>query len=77
MMYNPYIVIATKKEPERLNIKESKMQDKFKFRAVLETDRFAIIVPVETVFETGYQIDTNIAKGTRRPSKEIADEVFE
>lgn len=38
------------------------MQDRFKFRAVLKTDRFAIIVPVDTVFETGYQIDTNIAK---------------
>lgn len=38
------------------------MQDRLKFRAVLKNDRFVIIVPVDAVFETGYQIDTNIAQ---------------
>ena len=38
------------------------MQDRLKFRAVFKNDRFVIIVPVDAVFETGYQIDTNIAQ---------------
>lgn len=32
------------------------MQDRFKFRAVLKTDRFVIIVPIDSICETGYQI---------------------
>lgn len=42
--------------------KEKKMQDRFKFRAVLKTDRFVIIVPIDSICETGYQIDTNVAQ---------------
>ena len=38
------------------------MQDRFKYRAVLKTDRFVIIVPTDNICETGYQIDTNIAQ---------------
>ena len=38
------------------------MQDRFKYRAVLKTDRFVIIVPTDSICETGYQIDTNIAQ---------------
>lgn len=38
------------------------MQDRFKFRTVLKKDRFVIIIPIDAVFETGYQIDTNIAQ---------------
>lgn len=38
------------------------MQNRFKFKAVLKGEELVIVVPVDAVFETGYQINTNIAQ---------------
>lgn len=56
------------------------MQDRFKFRAVLKTDRFVIIVPTESVLENYYLINADIAQKifeAKYPNNRFFPEFFE
>lgn len=56
------------------------MQDRFKFRTVLKTDRFVIIVPTENVLENYYLINIDIAQKifeAKYPNNSFFSEFFE